>query len=212
MAWGSIERFVNPVTIVFDQAIAVAVVGLLVNGVSVAILGLHDHGDSGAHDHGHEGHGHEGHGHDDHDHNLRAAYLHVLADALTSLTAIGALLAGRYFGLNWMDPAMGLVGTILVGSWSWGLLRQTSRVLLDHQEPEEVRQRVRTALEDAGDDRVVDLHVWAIGPGIRAACIALVTHEPRSPESYKALLPKELQLKRVTLEVHQCHDGASGRG
>lgn len=203
MAWESIDRFLDPVAIVFDQAIAVAVVGLLVNGASVAILGLHRHGHEG-HDHGH----HHAHDHLDHehhgDHNLRAAYLHVLADAVTSLTAIAALLAGKFFGLDWMDPAMGLVGTVLVGSWSWGLLRQTSRVLLDHQEPTALRQKVKAALEAGTDDRVTDLHVWSIGPGARAAVVALVTHDPRPPEHYKALVPSELKIRHVTVEVNPC--------
>lgn len=206
MARESIDRFVNPVAIVFNQAIAVAVVGLLVNGVSVAILGLHSHGHDHGHGHGlgHDDHEHHDHDHDHHDHNLRAAYLHVLADAVTSLTAIAALLAGKFFGLNWMDPAMGLVGTVLVGSWSWGLLRQTSRVLLDHQEPKALRQKVKDALEADTDDRVTDLHVWSIGPGARAAVVALVSHDPQTPEHYKGLVPHELKIQHVTVEVHHC--------
>lgn len=213
MAWESVDRFMHPVAIVFDQAIAVAVLGLLVNGISVAVLGVHhDHGDDDDHpgqthdDHGHHDHqhgdeGHQGHGHDDH--NLRSAYLHVLADALTSLTAIFALLGGKYFDQVWLDPAMGIVGSLLVARWSWGLIRQSSKVLLDHQEPEHLRDQVRAALE-VEDDRVVDLHVWSIGPGVRAACIAVVGHEPTSPEEYKARIPASLGVQHATVEVHRC--------
>ena len=221
MAWESIDRFLHPVAIVFDQAIAVAVVGLLVNGVSVLLLGVHSHdhddpGHGGHGGHGHGGHGHGGHGHEhghgghEHghghgqDHNLRAAYLHVLADALTSFTAIFALLGGKYFGWAWLDPAMGVVGSLLVARWSWGLLRQTSRVLLDYQAPEAVQQQVRSAIEADGDDRVVDLHVWSIGPGAWASALTVVTHDPLPPPAYKAKLPEGAGLAHVTVEVHRC--------
>lgn len=196
MAWESVERLLAPVPIVFDRAIAVAVVGLCVNGASVAILGV---------GHGHAHHPEEGGAHR-HDHNLRSAYLHVLADALTSLTAIVALLGGKYLGQVWLDPAMGVAGALLVARWSWGLLRDTSGVLLDRQPPQAVRERVRAALEAGGDERVVDLHLWWIAPGVRAACITLVAHEPLSPGAYKARLPADLALGHVTLEVQRCPD------
>ena len=231
MAWESVKRFIDPVAIVFDQAIAVAVLGLLVNGVSVLLLGVHDHDHGHEHDgHDHGSHAHDTHHHDHHehrdahgdddhheddhnhsdhhrhgdDHNLRAAYLHVLADALTSFTAIFALMGGKYFGLNWLDPVMGIVGSLLVARWSWGLLRQTSRVLLDYQAPEQFQEQLRTALEAEGDDRVVDLHVWSIGPGAWASSLTVVTHEPQSPSDYKARLPEDLGLTHVTVEVHRC--------
>ena len=225
MAWESVQRFIHPVAIVFDQAIAVAVLGLLVNGVSVLLLGVHDHDHDHDHGHGHDdSHAHDhrtpdhdsGHAAQDgdaqrsdagqahHDHNLRAAYLHVLADALTSFTAIFALLGGKYFGLNWLDPVMGVVGSLLVARWSWGLLRQTSRVLLDFQAPEAVQEKLRSAVEAEGDDRVVDLHVWSIAPGVWAASLTVVSHELLSPGDYKAKLPGELGLAHVTVEVHQC--------
>lgn len=206
MAWESIERFIDPVEIVFDQAIAVAVVGLLVNGVSVALLGVH-----GGHDHG-EGHDDHAHHHDHHhDHNLRSAYLHVLADALTSLTAIFALLGGKLLGQAWLDPAMGVVGSLLVARWSWGLLRQAGGVLLDRQAPADVLDRVRAAVEGDGDDRVVDLHVWSIGPGIWAACVTVVAHEAAAPDEYKARIPAELGLRHVTVEVHRCPGDTAAR-
>ncbi|RMG12586.1 MAG: cation transporter [Planctomycetota bacterium] len=184
MAWESVERVLFPTPIAFDQAIAVAVLGLLVNGISVFVLGAHDH------DH-------------DHDHNLRSATLHVFADALTSLTAIVALLAGKFWGANWLDPVMGIVGALLVARWSLGLLRETASVLLDFQAPEQVRREVREAIE-GDDDRVSDLHVWSIGPGVRAACISVVSHRPQSPDAYRRRLPARLGLRHVTVEVHRC--------
>jgi cation diffusion facilitator family transporter len=238
MAWESVGRLVNPVPIVFDQAIAVAVLGLVVNGVSVALLGVHSHDHDHGHDHSH-GHGHGEHevsappseaqpdqAHDhthDHehahsaepspevqtsnasaaneDHNLRSAYLHVLADALTSFFAIFALLGGKVFGLTWLDPVMGIAGSLLITSWSWGLLRQTSSVLLDHQAPAPLRERVREALEEGGD-RVADLHVWSIGPGVWASEACIVSGAPRPPGEIKARIPAELGLEHVTIEVH----------
>ncbi len=185
MAFESVSRLIDPVSIAFDQAIAVAVIGLVVNGVSVWLLG-HSHGD----DHDHH-----------HDHNLRSAYLHVLADALTSLLAIVALLAGKFFALAWMDPTMGIVGAVLVARWSIGLLRSTGRVLLDAQAPAELREEIRRHLESGEDVRVVDLHVWNIGPGLRAVIVSLVAREPHSVEHYKARLPEGHGLVHVTVEV-----------
>jgi len=191
MGWESVDRLLSPVGIAFNQAIVVAVVGLVVNGLCVAILG-HQHSD---HDHGH---GHK------HDHNLRSAYLHVLADALTSLLAIFALLAGKYYGLSWMDPAMGIVGAVLVARWSIGLLRATAAVLLDKQAPQSVRERIRLALEQDGDTRVADLHVWSIAPGLYSVLVSVVADNPGPPGHYKGLLPRDLHLVHQTVEVHRC--------
>jgi cation diffusion facilitator family transporter len=219
----SVQRLVSPVTIAFDQAIAVAVLGLIVNGASMLILG-HDHGHHGAHDHDHHGAPERDHSHHDrdqpdrhghharharHDHNLAAAYLHVLADALTSVLAIVALLAAKYFGFNWMDPAMGIVGAVLVARWSWSLLRTTGAVLLDRNAPPAVRAEIAQSLERDGA-RVVDLHVWCIGLDLYAAQIALVAAEPKTPEHYKALLPRRLGLVHVGVEVHRCAAGGVG--
>jgi len=210
MAWESFHRLLAPVPISFDQAILVAVVGLLVNGASVFVLGgghahahahAHDHGDDHVHDPRHD-HAHH------HDHNLRSAYLHVLADALTSVLAILALLAGKYFGWGWMDPAMGVVGAVLVARWSVGLLKQSGRVLLDRQAAETLRASVRERIEGDADNRVADLHVWSIGPGIHAAEIVLITHDPRPPDHYKALLPASLGIVHATIEVQRCIDAA----
>lgn len=206
MAWESVNRLFNPVDIAFNQAILVAVVGLIVNGASMFMLGGHHHDLDHGHDHGHgHGHGHDHqHSHAHTDHNLRAAYLHVLADALTSLLAIFALLAGKFLGLNWMDPVMGIVGATLVARWSLGLIRDTSGILLDHQAPGAMLEKTRAAIEDIDDNRITDLHVWSIGPGIYSATITVVSDTPRSPEHYKRLIPKELGIVHTIVEVHQC--------
>jgi cation diffusion facilitator family transporter len=191
----STDRLINPLTIAFDQALIVAVVGLIVNGVSAWVLV------STPHEHGHS-HGHDHH----HDHNLRAAYLHVLADALTSLLAIAALLAGKYMGAMWLDPVMGIVGAILVARWSYGLIRDTSKVLLDRQVEDDHVAGLRESIEAQSNDRVADLHVWSIGHGIYAAEIAVVSDDPKSPDQYKSLIPTNLKIVHVTVEVHRSAD------
>jgi Co/Zn/Cd efflux system component len=128
----------------------------------------------------------------------------VLADALTSVLAIFALLFGKYLGQRWMDPFMGLVGATLVVRWSWGLLRSSARVLLDLQAPDEVLGAIRKAIELEGDNRISELHVWSVGPGIYAAEIGIVSSGPLDPDDYYNLLPKELGLVHVTFETHQC--------
>ncbi len=198
MAVESVGRFIDPVAIAFNSAIFVAVIGLLVNGASVLLLTVPHH----HHDHDHHHHHHHDHGSGDH--NLRAAYLHVLADSLTSLLAIFALLMGKYVGAVWMDPAMGIVGALLIARWSWDLLRSTSHVLLDRQASEVIRNDVQVAIEARDTDRIADLHVWSIGPDIYAAEIALVSDDPQPPDYYKALIPRDLGLVHVTVEVHRC--------
>ena len=203
MGWESMARLAYPVEIAFNQALAVAVLGLIVNGASVFILGHTDN----HHEEGHENRDHAAdgptthHDHHHHDHNLRSAYLHVLADALTSFLAIIALLAGKYYGLNWMDPVMGIVGAYLVARWSLGLLAVTSSVLLDCQASEPVREALRGAIEDHDDNQVADLHVWLVGPGIHAAIISIVTDKPQSPEHYRKMIPADLNLVHATIEV-----------
>ncbi|MEM9605768.1 MAG: CDF family Co(II)/Ni(II) efflux transporter DmeF [Pseudomonadota bacterium] len=212
MAFESVTRLFNPVEIAFNQAIAVAVLGLIVNGASVFILDVHDHG----HDHGHGRHHHHGHRHDhahshthDHshhqgDHNLRSAYLHVMADALTSLLAIVALLLAKYVGWVWMDPIMGIAGAVLVARWSCGLLATTASVLLDRQASDDVLDTVRKAIEGDGDSRVTDLHVWSIGPGIYAAQVAVVAHDLASVADYKARVPEGAGVVHLSVETHKC--------
>ena len=169
----------------------VAVLGLIINGTSVFILG-HDE------DHDHDHHGHHHH----HDHNLRAAYLHVLADALTSLLAIVALFVAKFIGLVWMDPLMGIVGAILVSRWSLGLLHTTSAVLLDNQGPAQLEAKIIQCIED-DDNRVVDLHLWSIGPKIYSVIISVLACDPQSPEYYKELIPSNLGLVHQTVEVNE---------
>lgn len=188
MAAGSVERFVHPASIRYDSAILVAVVGLVVNGACAVILNVKDP----HHDH-----------HDHHDHNLRSAYLHVLADALTSLLAIVALLTAKYVGLTWMDPLMGIVGAVLVGRWSFGLMRASGRVLLDREAPEELRRRLVRCIEEGDVADVADLHLWSIAPGIYAAELVIVSPEPLAPDAYKAMLPAALGLGHVAVEVHR---------
>ncbi|MCU0873121.1 MAG: CDF family Co(II)/Ni(II) efflux transporter DmeF [Pirellulaceae bacterium] len=214
MAWESIRRLLNPVEIAFNQAIGVAILGLLVNGLSVFILGgghsdEHQHEDhEDEHDEGHPA-GVPQHHHHHHDHNLRSAYLHVLADALTSVLAIFALLGGKYAGWQWLDPVMGVVGAILVARWSAGLLQTTSRVLLDHQGPEGIRNAIRRNLEELPGVTVFDLHLWQIGPGSYSLAVALIASDPREPEYYERYLPRNCGLAHTTIEVH--HGPAAGK-
>jgi cation diffusion facilitator family transporter len=198
MAWESLGRLFGPVAIAFDEAIVVAMLGLVVNGVSVALLGVEEKG----HDE------HAAHGHAHHDHSLRSAYLHVLADALTSILAILALVSGKYLSFGWMDPAMGIVGAALVARWSFGLLRDTSKVLLDRQAPEDLRRRVRAAMETEPGDRVSDLHVWSVGPGIYAAIISVVTDDPAISSRFKERLPADLGIVHASIEIERCDAGA----
>jgi cation diffusion facilitator family transporter len=211
MAVESTHRLINPLAISFDQALVVAVLGLVVNGVSAWVLMSTPHGHD--HDHGRDSDHEEDHDHDEdhdhehhhgHDHNLRAAYLHVLADALTSLLAIAALLAGKYLGLRWLDPAMGIVGAVLVARWSYGLIRDTARVLLDHQAAGGHLAVLREAIEGNSTDRITDLHLWSIGHGIFAAEIAIISDEPRSPDYYKSLIPPKLDIVHATVEIQHC--------
>ena len=198
MVWESVERMFAPVPIDFDDAIFVAIAGLVVNAVSALILGRQDHG----HDHGHaheREHEHEG---PHEDQNLRAAYLHVIADALTSVLAIGALLGGRFLNAVWLDPAMGLVGAALVSKWAWGLVRDTSAVLLDRQASESQLDTVRAAIAAECEGEVTDLHLWALAPGRYALIASVETGCPPSPSRLEALLPADLQVVHATFEVN----------
>ncbi|TDK37302.1 cation transporter [Rhizobium deserti] len=218
IGWESLLRLASPVPIDFDQAIVVALLGLAVNLVSAWLLrDDHHHHDHGHHDHGHhhaghheshDGHhgGHDhahgrGHGRAGKDNNLRAAYLHVLADALTSVLAILALILGRLYGWNALDPLMGVVGGLVIARWSWGLIRVTAAVLLDAQpDHEDLAAQIRTQVETA-EDRISDLHVWQLGPGHHAAIVALVAQKPHPPSFYKDKLRGIDSLSHVTVEV-----------
>jgi cation diffusion facilitator family transporter len=189
----SLLRLASPVAIRFDEAIGVAIVGLAVNIGCALLLRDHEdlpHGEGGAHDH--------------HDHNLRAAYLHVLADALTSLLAILALGTGKLLGWTWMDPLMGIAGAIVIARWSYALLRDTSGVLLDAEVAEERRRAIRAAVESEADNRIADLHLWRVGPRHLAAVVSVITHEPQEPAHYRRLLAPFRDLVHVTVEVQRC--------
>jgi cation diffusion facilitator family transporter len=195
MALESVERAFLPVAIRFDEAIAVALIGLLVNLVCALLLK--------------DGHG----GHPHHDLNLRSAYVHVLADAFTSVTAVLALLSGRLFGWSWLDPAMGLVGSVVVCAWALGLLRATSGILLDRTPAcSDLPRQIRLALERDGDVLVTDLHVWQIAAGRYAAIVSVVAHRPRPLEAYRRLLRGHGELVHVTIEIDRCEDEPPGGG
>lgn len=189
MAVESIHRLIEPQDIQFNEAIGVAVLGLAVNLVSALLL-------KGAHHH--HGHGHEHH----HDHNLKAAYLHVLADALTSVTAIIALTFGRLFGWVVLDPVMGIVGSLVIAKWALGLLKETSGILLDGSVEPAICESIRSAVEAEPECRVADLHVWAVAPEHLAVILSVQTSKPCGPDAIKALLDGIPHLTHITVEVH----------
>jgi cation diffusion facilitator family transporter len=203
MAWESLLRLQNPVAINFREAIAIAFVGLLVNLVSAWLLrDDHDHHNHGhGHDHHHAHDHHHDHDHGGKDNNLRSAYVHVIADAMTSVLAIVALLLGSRFGWTFLDPLMGIVGGLVILQWSWSLLRASGAILLDFIPPgEDLPDEIREVIETDAD-RITDLHVWQVGPGHHAAIVAVVTPELRDPAFYKARLADIHELSHVTVEV-----------
>lgn len=198
----SVERLFDPRPVAFGEATIVAVLGLAVNAVSALLLAgghhhrghHHDHGGHGHDDNGDHGHGHHGH----HDNNLRSAFVHVLADALTSVLAIIALVAGRYLGWVWLDPVMGIVGALVIASWSVTLLRATAGVLLDASEPQ-LEVEVRQEVERGGDARITDLHVWRVGPGAYAAIVSFTGRA--TAEAVRRRLASVHELAHVTVEA-----------
>jgi cation diffusion facilitator family transporter len=212
IAYESVLRLMSPVPIVYGEAIAVAVLGLCVNLASAWLLRDshdHDHGHAHGHAHAHEhddddhDHDHHHHGHHHHDNNLRAAYIHVMADAATSVLAIGALLVAMYSGWVWADPAVGLIGSVVIASWAIGLIRAAGAVLLDVRADEKLEKVIRARLE-AGDDRVTDLHLWQVGPGHFAVLVSLVSDKPKQPAVYKKRLAGLRGLSHITVEVETC--------
>ena len=195
----SVSRLLDPTPIRFDEAIPVAVLGLAVNVVSAWLLsagvaGSHRH----AHDHGH-GHDHGGH---HHDLNLRSAYLHVVADAATSVLAIVALVGGKYFGASWLDPVMGLAGTVLVGRWAIGLLRDTGRVLLDAEMDAPVVAEVREIVQSLpGSPQLRDLHVWRVGKGQYSCIVSLAAGGVLQPDDVRRALAVHVEIVHVTVEI-----------
>ncbi|UCD00078.1 MAG: CDF family Co(II)/Ni(II) efflux transporter DmeF [Phycisphaerales bacterium] len=188
MALESTHRLFVPQTIRFNEAIGVAIVGLAINLISAFLLQAH-----------------HGHGHNHHrDHNLRAAYLHVLADAFTSMLAIGALVAGKFFGWNWLDPLMGIVGAVVITKWAHGLLKETSGILLDNSVEEQTLREIVKGIEADRDNRVSDIHIWKVGQNDHAGMISIVTHYPQATDHYKQLVSNVRELAHLTVEVVHC--------
>ena len=202
MGVGSVERLLSPQPIHYGEAIAVACVGLVVNLASALIL-------ERAHHHGHDAHGHgEEHEHAHHDLNLRSAYVHVLADAATSVFAIVALAAGWMLGWSFLDPVMGIVGAVLVGTWARNLLVQTGKVLLDREMDAPVVKEIREAVEgrpDSGESRIADLHVWRVGTRAYACALTVVTHDAAlTPNAVREWLSVHEEIVHATVEIHRC--------
>jgi cation diffusion facilitator family transporter len=214
-----VQRLVQPRPVDHAEAIAVAVIGLVVNLASMWMLsrggeGAHGHGHLHGHAHDHHdrdhhhdhGHGHHRHGHD---HNYAAATMHVLTDALTSVLAIAALLGGLWFGAAWLDPAVALLGAALIIHWGWGVLRASARALVDAPTDATLAERVRAAIESDGDARLADLHVWQVGPAAWSAVLSVVADRPLPPALYRERLRSLPVLQHVTVEVHRCRGDAA---
>lgn len=195
IGWESIGRLLQPVPIAFDEAIPIAVLGLGVNVLSAWLLRDEHHDDRET----------TGDHHDDHHHdlNLRAAYIHVLADAAVSVLAVIGLVTARGFGWLWMDATMGIIGALVIANWSWGLVRAAGAVLIDIQSNADLALQIRDCLE-RGSDLVADLHLWRIGPGHNAVVATLVSHQPQPPNAYKERLAAIPGLSHVTIEVERC--------
>jgi len=216
IGYEAVSRLLAPVRIDFDQAIPIAVLGLLVNIASAWLLrGGHRHGQGHAHsqDHDHDHHDHHHpHPHRHHDqgaagaavrdNNMRAAFLHVAADAAVSVLAIVGLSMGKFFGWVWMDPVMGIAGALVIGNWSYGLVRDTGSILLDMSTDQKIADSIRTAIETDGD-RLADLHLWRLGPGHLVAILSVVTAAPRNAEFYHARLGEVGRFSHVTIEVRR---------
>jgi cation diffusion facilitator family transporter len=219
IAIDAVAAFGVPRRVAYAEAIVVAVLGLVVNAVCALILsraGGHAH-------HGHAHHGHAHHGHDDapshepdrhrhHDHNYAAAYVHVLADAFTSLLAIAALAGGLWWGLGWLDPAVALIGAVVIGRWAIGVLRDSARALVDASAPPKLAAQIRALIESDGDAKLADLHVWQVGPGAYAAALSIVADEPQPCDRYEQRLRAVKALKHTTIAVHRCTAAAAAPG
>ncbi|GAB01925.1 MULTISPECIES: CDF family Co(II)/Ni(II) efflux transporter DmeF [Acinetobacter] len=197
----SLERLFNPVTIHFNEAIPIAIVGLVINLVCAWLLheGGHDHHH---HDH-HHGHSHHHHSHDHHDLNQKAAFLHVVADAVTSVFAIIALFAAKYFGWDFLDALLGLVGALLVAKWSWGLIQETGKTLLDAEMEHPVVTEIRELIATFKDVEITDLHVWKVGKGKFSCILGLeTTSADLNPDQIKAELSIHEEIVHASIEIH----------
>ena len=209
MAFGSIERLFSPQPIQYREAIPIAVLGLVVNIVCALILGrAHHHGHDHSHGHGHGHSHHHGHGHHE-DLNLKSAYVHVIADAATSVLAIVALIGGWWYGWSWLDPAMGLVGAALVAVWAKGLTFDTAQVLLDREMHHPVVDEIREVVE-TGDAHITDLHVWRVGKAVYSCALTVVTTSPGlNAQDIRERLAVHEEIVHATIEVH-LHPDAAG--
>lgn len=200
IGYEAVARIFAPVPIHYAEAIGIAALGLVVNIVSAWLL----HDDDHHHHHHHHGEPHA-HDHADHkaqrDNNIRAAFVHVLADAAVSVMVIGGLALAWAFGWVWMDPAAGLIGAVVIANWSYGLIRDTGGILLDVNPDQRITERIRQTIETDGD-RLADLHVWRLGPGHLGAILSVVTQQPHEPDYYRARLAHLHALSHVTIEVH----------
>ena len=217
LAWEGVSALRMPRQVSYEEALVVAVIGLVVNlacawllawgGRSTAEPRPDQHAEHAEHaGHGHAGHGH-GHDHSQHghhDHNFNAAYLHVLTDAFTSLLAIGALVGGAWFGLGWLDPVVALLGAVVIGRWSWGMLRNTASALVDATEDPALALRIRELIEADGDAKLADLHVWQVGDQAWSAALVVVADAPLPAATYRERLAAQSRLMHVTVEVHGC--------
>jgi cation diffusion facilitator family transporter len=194
MIFSSVERILNPLNIHYDQALLVAVLGLLVNLACAIILNMGGH----SHEHAH-------HKHEQEDLNLKSAYLHVVADALTSVLAIAALLGAKYFEFNRLDPFMGIIGAGLILRWSYLLLKDTGGILLEHEMDNPVANEIKNEIEGDGDSKISDLHVWKVAQDKYACIVSLVTAKKYSIEEYKARLTKVHELAHITVEINKCN-------
>ncbi len=203
MIYSSIERMINPLNIYYNQALFVAILGLLVNLVCAIILNSGGH----AHEHEHHHHGEDEHSHHKYEHedlNLKSAYLHVVADAMTSVLAIVALLGAKYFNFIWLDPFMGIVGAGLIIRWSYLLLRDTGGILLEHEVNDAIVNEIKSEIESDGDTKICDLHIWRVAQNRYACILSLVTEKKYSIEEYKERLKKVHELAHVTIEINEC--------
>jgi cation diffusion facilitator family transporter len=207
MVYGSVERLFSPEPIHYQQAMLIAVLGLAVNLVSARILGAAHHHDHG---HGHDHHGHEQEHGQHHDLNLKSAYIHVIADAATSVAAIAALAGGWLLGWSWLDPVMGIVGAVVVALWAKSLIVETSKVLLDREMDHPVVQEIREVIAERGADSetfIADLHVWRVGKGTYSCALSVVTHDERlTPKRVREWLSVHEEIAHSTIEIQRCED------
>jgi cation diffusion facilitator family transporter len=207
LVWEGIDTLRHPRTVDYRDALVVAVLGLVVNLLSVWLLSRGAKPAAAQGDDHHDHHDHHGHSHaqgHSHDHNFSAAYLHVIADAFTSVLAIAALAGGLWFGVSWLDPVVALLGAVVIAQWSLGVLRGTARALVDATEDPALMQRIRELIESDGDAKVADLHLWQVGAKAWSAAISVVADQPKSAADYRQRLQGIDALGHVTVEVHRC--------